>query len=142
LEKPKYEEFVTAGQTLPIQSVVDVNGETIDLTETDKRKLVILFATHCKDSNRALKALNHSELLNDDSIQIVAIAREEIAETVIAWRDRFDINTPLATDPDRSIFNLFAAAGIPRFITVSADNKLIKMNLAEEENQLSLIEWR
>ena len=44
-EKPEYEEFVTAGQALPIQSVVDVNGETVDLTATDKRKLVILFAT-------------------------------------------------------------------------------------------------
>lgn len=142
LEKPKYEEFVTADQALPIQSIVDVNGETVDLTTADKRKLVILFATHCSDSNRALKALNQSELLNDDSIEIIAIAREETDETVIAWRDRYGIKTPLATDPDRSIFKQFAAAGIPRFITVSTDNKVIKMNLAEGENQLRLIEWQ
>ena len=142
LEKPKYEEFVSAGQALPIQSVVDVNGETVDLTAADKRKLVILFATHCKDSNRALKALNQSELLTDDSIEIIAIAREESADTVIAWRDKYGIRTPLATDPDRSIFKMFAAAGIPRFITVSTDNKVIKMNLAEEENQLGLIDWQ
>lgn len=142
LEKPKYEEFVTAGQALPIQSVVDVNGETVDLTTTDKRKLVILFATWCSDSNRALKALNQSELLNDNSIEIIAIAREETAETVIAWRDKYGIRTPLATDPDRSIYKKFAAAGVPRFITVSTDNKVIKMNLAEGANQLSLIEWQ
>ena len=141
-EKPEYEEFVTAGQALPLQSIIDVNGETIDLTATDKRKLVILFATWCSDSNRALKALNQSELLNDDSIEIIAIAREETADTVIAWRDKYGIRTPLATDPDRSIYKMFAAAGVPRFITASTDNKVIKMNLAEGENQLRLIEWQ
>lgn len=142
VEQPEYEEYISPGQTLPIQSVVDVNGETVDLSATDKRKLVILFATHCSDSNRALKALNNSELLDDDSIEIVAIAREETADTVIEWRDRYGIKTPLATDPDRSIFKQFAAAGIPRFITVSPDNEIIKMNLAETEDPLSLIEWQ
>jgi peroxiredoxin len=141
-EKSQYEEYVAAGQLLPIESVVDVNGKSVDLSATDKRKLVILFATWCSDSNRALKALNQSELLNDDSIEIIAIAREETTETVIAWRDKHGIKTPLATDPDRSIYKMFAAAGVPRFITVSTDNKVIKMNLAEGENQLSLIEWQ
>ena len=83
-----------------------------------------------------------SELLNDDSVEIIAIAREETADTVIAWRDKYGIKTPLATDPDRSIFKQFAAAGIPRFIMVSADNNVIKMNLAEDEDPLSLIEWQ
>jgi len=142
LEKPKYEEFIAAGQVLPIASVIDVNGETVDLTVEDKRKLVILFATWCPDSNHALKALNDSNLLNDDSVQVVAIAREETDETVIAWRDEHGITIPLAADPDRSIFKRFAAAGIPRFVMVSTDNKVIKMNLAEEEDALSLIEWQ
>jgi len=141
-EKPKYKEFVSPGQAMPLTSVIDVNGKTIDLTATDKRKLVILFATSCSDSNRAMKALNQSELLNDDSVEIIAIAREETAETVIPWRDQHGIKIPLAADPDRSIYKMFAAAGIPRFITVSSDNKVIKMNLAEEENQLRLIEWQ
>ena len=141
-ETPKYEEFITAGQSLPIQSVVDINGQTVDLTALDKRKLVILFATWCKDSNRALKAINQSQLLNDDSIEVIAIAREETVETVIAWRDEHGIRVPLAVDPDRSIYKKFAAAGVPRFVTVSADNKVIKMRLAETENPLSLIEWQ
>jgi len=141
-ETPKYEEFVIPGQVLPIRSVTDVNGETVDLALQGKRKLVVLFATWCPDSNRALKALNQSALLNDNSIEIIAIAREETAETVKAWRDKNDIRVPLAVDPDRSIFSQFAAAGIPRFITVSGDNKVIKMNLAEGENPLTLIEWQ
>lgn len=136
------EEFIAPGDVLPIKSIVDVNGKTIDLADPDKRKLVILFATWCKDSNRALKALNTSDLLDDDSIEVIAIAREETTDIVTAWRDENHIKTPLATDPDRTIFRQFAAAGIPRFVTVGTDNRVIKMNLAETEDPLSLIEWQ
>jgi microcystin degradation protein MlrC/peroxiredoxin len=140
--RPKYEEFIGPGDVLPIQSIIDINGETIDLAAPDKRKLVILFATWCKDSNHALKALNQSELLDDDSIEIIAIAREEDVETVVAWRDENNIRIPLAVDPDRSIYKQFAAAGVPRIITVSTDNRVIRMNLAEVEDPLGLIEWQ
>jgi peroxiredoxin len=89
-----------------------------------------------------LKALNQSELLDDDSIEIIAIAREEDVETVVAWRDENNIRIPLAVDPDRSIYKQFAAAGVPRIITVSTDNRVIRMNLAEVEDPLGLIEWQ
>jgi peroxiredoxin len=137
----KYEEFIASGDPLPIRSVVDLDGETVDLATPEKRKLVILFATWCKDSNRALKALNRSDLLDDESIEIIAIAREETADVVTAWRDEHGIRIPLATDPDRAIFKQFAAAGVPRLITVGKNNRVIKMNLAEVEDPLSLIEW-
>ncbi len=126
---------------MPISSIVDVNGKTIDLATKEKRKLVILFATWCSDSNRALKALNQSALLNDPTIEIVAIAREETNEAVIKWREENNIKVPLATDVDRSIYKQFAIGGIPRLVTVGKNNKVIKMNLAEGENQLKLIQW-
>jgi peroxiredoxin len=138
---PKYQEFIHTGDALPVSSIVDVNGNTIDLTNGKKRKLVILFATWCSDSNRALKALNLSPLLNDPTLDIIAIAREETNEEVIKWRDEHNIIVPLATDVDRSIYKQFAVGGIPRLITIGKDNKVIKMNLAEGEDQLKLIQW-
>ncbi|TQV85456.1 TlpA family protein disulfide reductase [Aliikangiella coralliicola] len=140
-EKVAYEEFVVSGEKLPLDQITDVNGITVDLGNPDKRKLVVLFATWCSDSNRALKALNQSEILKDDTIEVIAIAREESIETVKAWRDEHGINVPLAADPDRSVYKKFAAAGIPRLITVAKNNQIIKMNLAEGENQLELIDW-
>jgi peroxiredoxin len=137
----KYQEFIHSGDTLPIASIVDLNGNAVDLADPSKRKLVILFATWCSDSNRALKALNKSPLLNDPSIEIIAIAREETHEDVIKWRDEHHINVPLATDTDRSIYQQFAVGGIPRLITVNQNNEVIKMNLAEGQEQLKLIQW-
>lgn len=140
--QPEYAEFIAPGDRLPIDSIVNLDGEIVDLAAPGKRKLVILFATWCKDSNRALKALNTSALLDDESTEVIAIAREETADIVAAWRDEHGIVVPLATDPDRSVFKRFAAAGIPRFITVDTDNRVIAMNLAEVEDPLSLIVWR
>ncbi len=139
--KPKYEEFIQAGESLPLHSITDINGNLVDLTNPSKRKLVILFATWCSDSNRLLKVLNKSAILNDKSIEIIAIAREESTDVVKAWADKFDIKVPLAVDPDRSIYKQFAVGGIPRIVTVSEDNTMIKMNLAEGVEQLNLIEW-
>ncbi|MGX5172880.1 TlpA family protein disulfide reductase [Aliikangiella sp. IMCC44653] len=138
---PKYEEYLQSGEILPIQSVTTIEGDVIDLTNPKRKKLVILFATWCSDSNRALKALNTSLLLTRKDIDIVAIAREESRETVLDWRDKNNIKVSLAADENRAIFSQFAAAGIPRFITVDENNRVIEMNLAEGEEQLSKIVW-
>jgi peroxiredoxin len=138
---PKYEEFVGAGDLLPITSIKSINGDEIDLQNSNKKKLVVLFATWCSDSNRLIRALNQSEILTDENIEVVAIAREEDTDTVKAWRDKLQLKMPLAVDPDRSIYKRFAVGGIPRLIMVANDNSIIKMNLAEGYNQLAKIQW-
>ena len=137
----KYQEYITAGDILPIASITSIDGIDINLHRTDKKKLVILFATWCSDSNRLLAALNDSPLLQDGSMQVIAIAREEDSETVTSWRDKHDIDVVIAVDADRRIYNRFADGGIPRIITVDEDNNVIKMNLAEGQAQLSKVVW-
>jgi thiol-disulfide isomerase/thioredoxin len=137
----KYQEYIIAGDILPIASITTIDGIDINLHRTDKKKLVVLFATWCSDSNRLLTALNNSPLLQDDSIQVIAIAREEDNEIVTAWRDKRQIDVVIAVDKDRSIYNRFADGGIPRIITVDEDNKVIKMNLAEGQEPLNKVIW-
>ncbi|PKG81719.1 hypothetical protein CXF85_17250 [Colwellia sp. 75C3] len=137
-----HDEYVNTGDSLPIESITTIDGEVIDLQELGKRKLVILFATWCHDSNNLLNALNSSALLDNDDIEIIAIAREEDTETVTAWRDKRGIKVTLAVDNDRSIYKRFASGGIPRLITIGENNKIIKMNLAEGQQQLDKIVWQ
>ena len=137
-----HDEYVSSGDLLPIDIITTIDGKELDLQQLGKRKLVILFATWCHDSNRLLKALNESPLLERDDIEIIAIAREEDTETVTAWRDKRGIKVALAVDNDRSIYKRFASGGIPRLITIGENNKIIKMNLAEGEQQLAKIIWQ
>jgi len=137
-----FDEYISTGDILPLTSITTIDGEIVNLQQLGKRKLVVLFATWCSDSNRLLKALNTSPLLNDNNIEIIAIAREEDTETVTNWRDKRGINVTLAVDVDRSLYRRFASGGIPRLITVGENNKIIKMNLAEGEQQLNKIVWQ
>jgi peroxiredoxin len=136
-----HDEYVNTGDLLPIASITTIDGEVFYLQQLGKRKLVILFATWCHDSNNLLNVLNNSALLDNDDIEIIAIAREEDTETVTAWRDKRGIKVALAVDNDRSIYKRFASGGIPRLITVGENNKIIKMNLAEGQQQLDKIVW-
>lgn len=137
----KYPEFVHSGDILPVREITTLEGKTINLQQVGKKKLVILFASWCSDSNRLLKALNNSPLLADDTIEVIAIAREENKATVKAWQQAHNIKTPLAVDIDRAIYKKFASGGIPRIITVAENNQIIEMNLAEGNEQLSQIVW-
>ncbi len=69
-----YSEYITSGDILPIASISTIDGVDSDLHRTDKKKLVVLFATWCSDSNRLLTALNNSGLRPDNSPQVVAIS--------------------------------------------------------------------
>ena len=141
-EPEKFPVYITSGDILPINSITTIDGKEVNLHRTDKKKLVVLFASWCTDSNRLLTALNNSPLLADNSIEIIAIAREEDAATVKAWRDKRGIKVAPAVDEDRSIYKKFAAGGIPRLISVDEDNKVIKMTLAEGQEQLSKVIWQ
>jgi len=141
-ESEKYPEYIITGDQLPISTITTIDGVEMNLHRSDKKKVVVLFATWCTDSNRLMKALNNSTILADKSIEIIAIAREEDENTVKSWRDKRGINIALAVDEDRSIYKKFAGGGIPRIISVDEDNIVIKMNLAEGEAQLNKIVWQ
>lgn len=139
--KPKYETYIQVGQVMPLQTVTTIDGKSIDLTNPKKRKLVILFATWCSDSQRAMKALHESDILNQEDLQIVAIARENTVEEIEKFRHERNITIDLVADVDRSIYKQFASAGIPRFIMVDKNNRIVNQVLAEGENQIELIQW-
>jgi len=141
-EKPKHQEYLHSGDKLPINAIENIEGKKVVLQGSKKQKIIILFATWCPDSNRLIRSLNKSPILHDDNIEIIAIARGESKATVSAWRDKLELNVPFAVDEDKSIYKQFASGGIPRIITVNANNEIIKMNLAEGQEQLSLIEWQ
>ncbi|MCO7224196.1 TlpA disulfide reductase family protein [Pleionea sp. CnH1-48] len=140
--KDKYETYISAGQAMPLSAVTDIEGKEIQLDTIGEKKLVVLFATWCSDSQRAMKALNQSEFLSQEGLTIVAIGREQKVEEIKKWQDEQKIRFSLAADPDRSIYSQFAAAGIPRLIMVDENNRIHKMVLAEDQTPLDHISWK
>ncbi|WP_299790196.1 TlpA disulfide reductase family protein [uncultured Shewanella sp.] len=140
-EKVEYLTYVSAGQPVPVKDFTDSQGNSIDLTESHNAKLLVLFATWCPDSQRAIKALQASDLIVDPNIDIIGIGREESKASLDKFADEYQLNFPLVADSDRSIYAKFANAGVPRFILLDGENNIVKAIIAEDGNPLAQVRW-
>ena len=140
-KKPAYETYVKVGQTMPLTQLVDYQGKSHQLDQIGQRKLVILFATWCSDSQRAMKQIIASPLVNDPKLIIIGIGREENAEKLAKFEKDFAIPFPLVTDEKRVIYKQFANAGIPRIILVDENNVIVKTLIGESQRAIDEIVW-
>ncbi len=138
---PKYETYVSLGQTLPLDELITIKNQTINLQEKGKRKLVILFATWCSDSQRTIKQLLASPLAQQKDLTIVGIGREETAESLEKFANEYHVNFPLISDEKREIYAKFANAGIPRLILVDEDNNIVKTLIGEDPATIEKVTW-
>ena len=140
-EQLEYLTYVEAGQVVPVTTFTDTQGNLIDLKQSGNAKLLVLFATWCPDSQRAMKALEASDLNLDPNVDIIAIGREDNKEALDKFASDYEINFPLIVDTDRAIYAKFANAGIPRLILLDANNTIVKTIIAEGENPLAEVQW-
>lgn len=140
-DKPAYETYVEIGQTMPLTGLTDYRGKPVRVDEIGKRKLVLLFATWCSDSQRAITQIMASELADDPQLRIIGIGRGENAETLAKFEAEYRTNFPLVMDADKAIYNQFANAGIPRIILVDGDNRIVKTLIGEMPRPIDEIIW-
>lgn len=140
-EKVEYKTYVEVGQTLPMTVFGDIQGQQIVLTDSSNNKLLVLFATWCHDSQRAMKAIMASHLATQTNIDIIGIGREESVESLKNFAAEYQLNFPLVADTDRSIYAQFANAGVPRLILIDGNNTIVKTIIAENEQPLAQVQW-
>lgn len=138
---PEYLTYVQIGDKVPISRFVDTQGNSIDLTQSNNNKLLILFATWCHDSQRTMQQLANSDLHLSPNIDIIGIGREENADALTTFAAKYELNFPLIADEDRAIYSMFANSGIPRLILLDPDNKVVKTIIGEKENTIEEVVW-
>lgn len=120
-------EYVKVGDRVPVFSVnvVDNEGRTsvFSTARLTGETVIVLFNTSCGDCRRELPQLNAYYLAHrhDKGFQMVAIAREESAESIAAYWQAQGFEIPYSPQPDRRIYNLFASSIIPRVYYCTAD---------------------
>jgi len=126
-ENEEAKEYVKVGDRVPQFSVQTVLADSTTATFTTARltgeTVIVLFNTSCSDCRRELPRMNEYYLQHrgDKGFQMVAISREEGAESVAAYWKEQGLSIPYSAQTDRRIYNLFASSIIPRTYFCSAD---------------------
>ncbi len=129
---------VHVGDPAPDFSVTTADGDHFSLKDAMGDVILInFFATWC---GPCLVELPHIEQIwvenrNNGSFRLLVIGREESIESVREFRDKNGFSFPIAADPDRAVYSLFANESIPRTLIVSPDGFVVysKVGFYEED---------
>jgi peroxiredoxin len=133
---------LTVGAELPFTTVTAIDGQIIALDQPNKRVLLIFFATWCSDSQRAMRQIQASHLVQQSDVQIVGVGREETIKSLQQFASDYQLSFPLVADSDRRLYQQFAQSGVPRLVLVDKNRRIVRSLLAEVPEVLPLIQWR
>jgi len=136
----RFETYTKVGGRIPQFTVTTLDGKRISSTEVKGKVLVLnLWATWCAPCKVEMPRLEREiwKNSNPNDFVMVAIAREETTEQITAFRKAYGFTFPMAADPDRSIFKLFASAGIPRTYVIGRDGTVLYQSLGYQEAEFS-----
>lgn len=109
------------GDSLPHFSIEMNSGATISTDSLRGRQtFLLLFSTSCPDCRDYLPVVQRFHELCPEAL-ILAISREESAQSLIDYWNRHDLTIPYSVQTSREIYELFAPSGIPRLYISGPD---------------------
>ena len=130
-----FETYTKVGAPMPQFSITTLDGKPFDVAGSKGKVIVVnLWATWCGPCKQEMPRLETEvwKKANPADLAMVAIAREETNEKISEFRKANAYTFPMAADPDRRVFKLFASAGIPRTYIVGRDGKILFQSLGYE----------
>ena len=131
---------VQLGQIAPDFKVETLDGRTVQISDLKGRVVLLnFFATWCGPCKEELPELQKTILpkfRGMDYVQL-SIGREHTREELVAFRKEKKLTIPMAPDPERKIYSLFAKIYIPRNIVIGKDGKIayLDMGFTEEKSK-------
>ena len=127
------------GDSAPHFSLMTADGDAFSLADDGKVTLINFFATWCGPCQLELP---HIERIweankNDEHFRLVVIGRGETTDSVREHRGKNGFSFPIAADPDRSVYSLFAKELIPRTIIVSPEGRIVYSKAGFYEDNLN-----
>lgn len=125
--------YISLGNGAELPSINLTLSDGTVVTNDDlsgKCAVIVFFNTECQDCREELPKLQSAFETTCDKALWMAIARDQRAEDIEKfWNDK-QLSIPYSPQNDRSIFDKFASAGIPRIYI--ADNLIISANYGPE----------
>jgi peroxiredoxin len=117
------------GEQMPAIAVTDSEGHPFAMADQRGKVVVINFwATWCGPCKFEIPRLEKEvwqKYKDNPNFSMVAIAREQTTEEIAPFRSANHFSFPIAADPKRSTYKLFADSGIPRTYVIDATGKIL-----------------
>jgi len=113
---------VQVGDPAPQFSVKTADGDEFSMSDAAGDVVLInFFAPWCGPCRMELPHIENiwAARKNDRHFRLLVIGREETTESVREYRVKNGFSFPIAADPDRAVYSLFAHESIPRTLVVS-----------------------
>ena len=120
--------FVGIGDPVPQFSATTADGDQFSINEAAGDVVLInFFATWCGPCRAELPHIEQiwTDRGNDPHFRLLVIGREETNESVVEFRESNGFSFPIAADPDRDIYSLFASELIPRTLVISPGGTIV-----------------
>jgi peroxiredoxin len=116
------------GARMPAFKVEEVPKGTFSLADQKGKVVLVNFwATWCGPCNVEMPQLEKEiwSKYKSSDFSMIAIAREQSVQTVAEFQKKKPYTFPLASDPKRTTYALFADSGIPRNYVVDRNGKIV-----------------
>ncbi len=117
------------GQTMPSYTVTDSHGKPFSI-EAQRGKVVLInfWATWCPPCQMEIPRLEKEiwqKYKDVPNFAMIGIAREQTDADTVPFAKKRGFSYPIAGDPNRSTYKLFAESGIPRIYLVDQTGKIL-----------------
>jgi len=123
---------IMLSETAPSFSVTTDSGSSFVLSKCRGSVVLInFFRTDCGPCNLEMPVLQEiwKEYCEREDFRVIAISRGETMDAIHSFKSAHRLTFPLATDPDSSVYGLYASKGIPRTYLVARDGTLLFQSL-------------
>ena len=121
---------VYEGDMAPKFSTTLLDGSAVSLEEyRGAPLLLIMFDCGCPDCKNLLDDL-HSAISEGEKVpEILAIGRDSDSALIEQYRADNGYTIPMAPDPDRAVYGLYASTYVPRAYLLDAGGRIVMMTI-------------
>jgi len=129
---------INIGDTLPSFSVTTIDGKILNSGDLIGKVMIVAFFTMwCGSCDEEMPRIETDiwQKYRNNGLAILAVGREHKAEELIKYAQERGFTFPIAPDPERKVYNLFASRQIPRAFLVDKTGKIIDQTCGFDEEE-------